>query len=78
MGMGCVCWRGVGLDSQSHVTPAAPPTDPEKPALLVTRQSSPRLWTGASKASGPQIQLSAPPEARILLLPPPLAPERSR
>lgn len=55
-----------GVDSESHVTPAPPPTDPEKPALLVT-QPSPRLWTQESKASGPQIQLLAPPEAPVLL-----------
>lgn len=78
MGMVCVCWSGGWFRLTESCDPAAPQTDPEKPALLVTRQSSPRLWTGASKASGPQIQLSAPPEARILLLPPPLAPERSR
>lgn len=47
--------------------PAPPPTDPEKPALLVT-QPSPRLRTQESKASGPQIQLLAPPEAPVILL----------
>lgn len=53
---------GAPADSESHVAPAPPPTDPEKPALPVTLPS-PSLRTQESRASGPRIQVLAPPEA---------------
>lgn len=63
VGMIYVCvWGGGGVDCESHVAPAPPPTNPEKPALPVTLPS-PSPWTQESRASGPQIQLLAPPEA---------------
>lgn len=73
----CVGGRGV-VDSESHVAPAPPPTNPEKPALPVTLPL-PSPWTLESRASGPQIQLLAPPKApQSCSWPPLLVPELRR
>lgn len=53
---------GGGGGLKSHVAPAPPPANLEKPALPVTLPSL-RVWTRESRARGPQNQLPASLEA---------------